>query len=325
MTRPSRHGTRPDTRAGAAPRRPPVTRPAIEVAGLSKRFGPTVAVDGLSFTASYGRITGFLGPNGAGKTTTLRALLGLIRPDGGTAAINGHGYAELADPVRTVGALLDNGAAHPGRTGRDHLRVLARAAGIPESRVEELLTRVGLRHAAGQRAGGYSLGMRQRLGLAVMLLGDPQVLVLDEPANGLDPQGIRWLRDLLRSQAAEGRAILVSSHVLAEVSQTADDIVVISGGRCVLQEPLDRMLTEHLAGVRVAGPDSQLLGEILRAQGAQVIPDGPGCIAVRDRSVAEIGRLVAARQLVISELSQAGSSLEDIYLELTGNPDGGPS
>ena len=321
----SRHGTRPDTRAGAAPSRPPVTRPAIEVAGLSKRFGPTVAVDGLSFTASYGRITGFLGPNGAGKTTTLRALLGLIRPDSGTAAINGHRYAELADPVRTVGALLDGGAAHPGRTGRDHLRVLARAAGVPQSRVQELLTQVGLRHAAGQRAGGYSLGMRQRLGLAAMLLGDPRVLVLDEPANGLDPQGIRWLRELLRSQAAEGRAVLISSHVLAEVSQTADDIVVIGGGRCVLQEPLDRMLAEHVTGVRVAGPDSQLLGEILRAQGAQVVPGGPGCIAIRDRTVAEIGRLVAARQLVISELSPASSSLEDIYLQLTGNRDGGPS
>jgi len=176
---------------------PPATHPAIEVAGLSKRFGPTVAVQDLSFTAGYGAITGFLGPNGAGKTTTLRALLGLIRPDGGTAEIAGCRYAELPDPARTVGALLD-AAAHPGRSGRDHLRVLALAAGIPASRADEL-ARVGLQHAARQRAGGYSLGMRQRLGVAAALLGDPQVLVLDEPANGLDPQGIRWLRDLLRS------------------------------------------------------------------------------------------------------------------------------
>ena len=315
---------RGQTPAPGGARPPAMTRPAIEVAGLSKRFGPTVAVDGLSFTASYGRITGFLGPNGAGKTTTLRALLGLIRPDGGTAAINGHCYAELADPVRTVGALLDDGAAHPGRTGRDHLRVLARAAGIPESRAEELLTRVGLRHAAGERAGSYSLGMRQRLGLAAMLLGDPRVLVLDEPANGLDPQGIRWLRDLLRSEAAEGRAVLVSSHVLAEVSQTADDIVVIGGGRCVLQKPWTACWPSTSRSPRGRA----------RQQAARRDPARPGRpggtrragrIVIRDRSVAEVGRLVAARQLVISELSQAGSFLEDIYLELTGNPDGGPS
>ena len=302
-----------------------MTRPAIEVAGLSKRFGTTAAVDGLSFTASYGRITGFLGPNGAGKTTTLRMLLGLIRPSRGTAVIDGRRYCELPDPVRTVGALLDGEAVHPGRTGRDQLRVHARAAGIPDSRVEELLTQVGLQRAAGQRAGGYSLGMRQRLGLALMLLGDPRVLVLDEPANGLDPQGIRWLRDLLRSQAAEGRAVLISSHALAEVSQTVDDVVVISSGRSVLQAPLNRMLAEHVAGVRVTGPDTRQLGEILRAQGAHVVTGEPGTIVIRDRTVTEISRTAATRQLVISELSPAGSSLEDIYLELTGNPNGGPS
>jgi ABC-2 type transport system ATP-binding protein len=255
----------PRPRAATATARRPAP-PAIEVAGLSKRFGATAAVRDLSFTVAYGRITGFLGPNGAGKTTTLRAMLGLVAPDAGRALVAGCRYADLPDPLRTVGALLDAAAVHPGRSGRDHLRVLARAAGVPDRRADVLLARVGLEHAAGQRAGGYSLGMRQRLGLAAALLGDPRVLVLDEPANGLDPQGVRWLRDLLRSLAAGGRAVLVSSHALAEVAQTVDDVVVISGGRSVLQAPLDQVLARH-----------------------------------------------------------AGSSLEDIYLELTGSPEGEPS
>jgi ABC-2 type transport system ATP-binding protein len=312
-------------RAGAVPSRPPTAPPAIEVAGLSKRFGPTVAVRDLSFTVSYGRITGFLGPNGAGKTTTLRVVLGLVRPDAGTVAIDGRSYAELPDPVRTVGALLDAAAVHPGRSGRDHLCVLGRAAGIPDSRADELLARVGLQHAARQRAGGYSMGMRQRLGLAATLLGNPRVLILDEPTNGLDPQGIRWLRDLLRSLAAGGCAVLVSSHVLAEVAQTVDDVVMMRGGRLVLQAPLERMLAGHAAGVRAAGPDAQLLGELLRAEGGHVLPGGPAEIVVGDRTIAEIGRTVATRRLAISELSAAGASLEDIYLELTRNPDGEPS
>jgi ABC-2 type transport system ATP-binding protein len=253
-------------RAGAVPRRPhPFPGPAIQLAGLRKRFDHVVAVQDVSFTVSYGRITGFLGPNGAGKTTTLRMILALIRPDAGTAAIAGQPYAKLASPARTVGALLEP-AAYPGRTGRQHLRVLATAAGLPGRRPDELLDQVGLAEAARQRVGGYSLGMRQRLGLAAALLGDPDILVLDEPGNGLDPQGIRWLRDLLRSLAAEGRAVLVSSHLLAEVAQTVDDVVIIHRGRTVAQAPL---------------------------------PD-----------------LLAARP---------GASLEDIYLELTGNPDGGSS
>jgi ABC-2 type transport system ATP-binding protein len=229
--------------APAVPGRPPATRPAIEVTGLTKRFGGMMAVNDLSFTVPYGRITGFLGPNGAGKTTTLRAVLGLIRSDAGLALISGRRYAALADPARTVGALLDASAVHPGRSGRDHLRMLAAAAGIPAGRAGELLARVGLAAAAAQRVGGYSLGMRQRLGLATALLGDPAVLILDEPANGLDPQGIRWLRDLLRSLAAEGRAVLVSSHVLAEVAQTVDDVVIISGGRRVTQAALGELET----------------------------------------------------------------------------------
>ncbi len=214
---------------------------AIRVAGLSKKFGHIVAVDDVSFTVAYGRITGFLGPNGAGKTTTLRMILGLARPDAGSVTIAGQPYARLASPARTVGGLLD-AAAYPGRSGRDHLRVLAASAGLPSGRPGQLLERVGLAGAARQRVGGYSLGMRQRLGLAAALLGDPAVLVLDEPTNGLDPQGIRWLRDLLRSLAADGRAVLVSSHLLAEVAQTVDDVVVISRGRTALQAPLRELL-----------------------------------------------------------------------------------
>jgi len=264
----STEGNRPAGRtAGAAPHRPTAAAgPAIQVAGLRRKFGRVTAVDDVSFTVSYGRITGFLGPNGAGKTTTLRMILGLIRPDAGTAVIAGEPYANLASPARTVGALLDAAAAHPGRSGRDHLRVLAAQAGIPGRRAGQLLERVGLAHAAQQRAGRYSLGMRQRLGLAAALLGDPEILVLDEPGNGLDPQGIRWLRDLLRSLTAEGRAVLVSSHLLAEVAQTVDDVVVISRGRTITRAPLDELL--------------------------------------------------AARP---------GSTLEDIYLELTGTTEGEPS
>src|SRR4051794_10767796 len=201
---------------------------AIEVSGLTKRFGPILAVHDLSFTADEGRVVGFLGPNGAGKTTTLRMLLGLVNPSEGEATVHGEAYASLADPIHTVGAVLDGGMLHPGRSGRNHLRALARAAGVSNERVNHLLELVALKDAANRRAGGYSLGMRQRLGLATALLGDPRVLVLDEPANGLDPQGIRWLRDFLRGLAAEGRAVLVSSHVLAEVAQTADDVVVIN-------------------------------------------------------------------------------------------------
>ncbi len=203
---------------------------AIEVSGLTKRFGSVLAVDDLSFTADEGRVVGFLGPNGAGKTTTLRMLLGLVNPTAGTATVDGKTFVHLEDPVHTVGAVLDGGMLHPGRSGRNHLRALAMASGVSNSRVDELLELVALTEAADRRAGGYSLGMRQRLGLAAALLGDPRVLVLDEPANGLDPQGIRWLRDFLRRLASEGRAILVSSHVLAEVAQTADDVVVITQG-----------------------------------------------------------------------------------------------
>jgi ABC-2 type transport system ATP-binding protein len=213
----------------------------ITVHDLKKAYGPVQAVSSVSFTAAPGRVTGFLGPNGSGKTTTLRALVGLVRPDAGSATIGGKEYAELTDPLRTVGTMLD-ASAHPARTARDHLRVLAAEAGVPGSRADELLALVDLEGAARRRAGGFSLGMRQRLGLAGALIGDPPVLVLDEPANGLDPMGMRWLRDFLRGLAAEGRTVLLSSHALTEVSQTADDAVVITKGVVVAQAPLDELI-----------------------------------------------------------------------------------
>jgi ABC-2 type transport system ATP-binding protein len=295
---------------------------AIEVSGLTKRFGEVLAVDDLSFTVDEGRIVGFLGPNGAGKTTTLRMLLGLVNPTAGSATIVGKRYGALDDPIHTVGALLDGGMLHPGRTGRNHLRALAKAAGIGDARADELLQLVALSDAANRRAGGYSLGMRQRLGLAAALLGDPKLLVLDEPANGLDPQGIRWLRDFLRSLSREGRAVLVSSHVLAEVSQTADDVVVINKGRSVAQGTLTEMIARSGGGMRVAGPDVDRLRELLVADGANV--SGSGEIVVRDRSGEDIGRVIAHNQLVVSELSPVGSSLEEVFFELT-DAGGGPS
>jgi len=298
---------------------------AIEVAGLTKHFGPVKAVDDLSFTVDEGRVTGFLGPNGAGKTTTLRMLLGLVNPTSGAATVHGQPFATLQDPVHTVGAVLDGGMLHPGRSGRNHLRTLARASGIGDQRVDELMQLVALSDAANRRAGGYSLGMRQRLGLAAALLGDPKVLVLDEPANGLDPQGIRWLRDFLRRLASEGRAVLVSSHVLAEVAQTADDVVVIAKGRSVAQGPLQELMARSGGdgGVRVSGPDVRRLGDVLYAQGARVSGDGAQ-ITVSDRTGEQVGRVIAEHQIVISELVSLGGSLEDVYFELTGAT-GGPS
>ena len=296
---------------------------AIEVSGLTKRFGEVLAVDDLSFTVDEGRIVGFLGPNGAGKTTTLRMLLGLVNPTGGAATILGTPYGELPDPVHTVGAVLDGGMLHPGRTGRNHLIALAKECGVANPRVDELLELVALSDAGNRRAGGYSLGMRQRLGLAAALLGDPHVLVLDEPANGLDPQGIRWLRDFLRGLAREGRAILVSSHVLAEIQQTADDVVVINKGRSVAQSSLTEMIARAGGGMKISGPDTAKLRELLVADGAEVTGDAD--LFVRNRSGEEIGRVIAANQIVVSELASVGSSLEQVFFELTDSGHGGPS
>ena len=233
--------------------------PAIEIQGLSKRFGEVAAVDGLSFSARAGAVTGFLGPNGAGKSTTLRMLLGLVRPSEGTATIGGKRYADIAEPFRHVGAVLEADAFHPGRSARDHLRVLAVAAGLPVARVDAVLREVDLADAGHRRVKGFSLGMRQRLGLATALLGEPEVLILDEPANGLDPEGVHWLRRFVRAFADGGGTMLISSHVLAEVAQTVDDVVIIADGRLVAQSSLAELANQSRAGVRVRTPQAEAL------------------------------------------------------------------
>ena len=289
----------------------------IEVTGLSKRFGKTQAVSRLSFRVEPGTITGFLGPNGAGKSTTLRAVLGLVHPDAGGATVLGVRYRELDRPIHRVGAVLEASEVHPGRSGRNHLRVLAAAAGIPRSRVDEVLALVELTSAAKKRVKGYSLGMRQRLGLATALLGDPEVLVLDEPANGLDPAGVRWLRDLLRSLAADGRTILVSSHVLAEVAQTVDRVVIIHRGSLVQQASIAEVLAGAQGATRVQTPDSARLRELLAAEGATVTAVDEQTLAV-DLAPARVGELAAANAIVLHELTVERATLEEVFLELTG-------
>jgi ABC-2 type transport system ATP-binding protein len=289
----------------------------IDVVELSKRFGKTQAVAGLSFRVEPGTITGFLGPNGAGKSTTLRAVLGLVHPDAGSATVLGVRYRDLHDPLRRVGAVLEASEVHPGRSGRNHLRVLAAAAGLPRSRVEEVLEVVELKNAAKRRVKGYSLGMRQRLGLATALLGDPEVLVLDEPANGLDPAGIRWLRDLLRSLAAEGRTILISSHVLAEVAQTVDRVVIIHRGRLIQQATIEEVLAGARGLTRVRSPDVLRLRELLAATGATVSETEDGALAV-DVTPEQVGETAAANGIVLHELVIERATLEEVFLELTG-------
>ena len=294
----------------------------IEVDGLTKRFGDVQAVADLSFRVRGGAVTGFLGPNGAGKTTTLRMVLGLARPTAGHALIEGVPYRRLEQPARVVGASLERSGAHPGRSARNHLRQLATATGLPSSRVEEALAAVDLTGAADRRVGGYSLGMRQRLALAVALLGDPAILVLDEPANGLDPQGIRWLRDFLRTMAGEGRTVLVSSHVLAEVAQTVDDVVVISRGRLVHQGPIQELInrTSGDAELRVRSPRGEALAAELRRAGGSVRVDGEGSLLVTGVSPEIVGEVACSAALPLYELSERSASLEDVFLQLTGPP-----
>ena len=290
----------------------------IDVEGLRKRFGAVRAVDDLSFRAAPGAVTGFLGPNGAGKSTTLRSILGLVHPDSGSARVLGRRYRDLDRPTERVGAILEASEIHPGRSGRNHLRVLARAAGVPRSRVDEVLRLVELEGAARRRAGGYSLGMRQRLGLATALLGDPEVLIADEPANGLDPQGIRWLRDFLRSLAAEGRTVLVSSHVLAEVAQTADEIVIINRGRLVVQGPIAEVVARAAGGTRVRSPDAERLRGLLAGEGTPAVDGGDGALVV-DLPAERVGEIAAANGVVLHELVAERASLEDVFLQLTGD------
>ena len=287
---------------------------AISVQGLSKRFGDVLAVDQLDFGVEPGTVTGFLGPNGAGKTTTLRMLLGLVAPTSGTATIGGRPYRELADPVRRVGAVLEASGFHPGRTARDHLRVLATAAGLAPDRVDEVLEQTGLAAAGRRRVGGFSLGMRQRLGLAAALLGDPEVLVLDEPANGLDPEGVRWLRGL----ADQGRTVLVSSHVLAEVAQTVDQVVIIDRGRLVAQSTLAALTAGGDRTVRVRTPRPEALCDLLVARGASVTLDGPDQLVVAGATTEQVGQAAAAGGIVLHEMRFERSNLEDVFLELTG-------
>ena len=299
----------------------------IAVNALTKRFGQTTAVQDLSFEVGEGVVAGFLGPNGAGKTTTLRVLLGLISAASGNATIGGRRYRDFAQPIRTVGAVLDGAAAHPGRSGRDHLRILARASSIPDTRADELMEYVGLAGAAQRRVGGYSLGMRQRLSLAAALLGNPRVLILDEPANGLDPQGIRWLRDLLRHRADNGGTVLVSSHILSEVDQLADEVVLIDHGKLIVQAPVAELTTGATARVRVRSPQADQLAALLTERQFQVERGEPGALAVVGQGPEAVGEIAAANGIVLHELSSAAASLEDVFFRLTAGseqavPDG---
>jgi len=298
-------GTKPGTR--------------IEVRDLTKRFGSFTAVDNLSFSVEPGRITGFLGPNGAGKTTTLRMLLGLVRPSSGTATIGGHRYSEIKTPQRVVGSALEATNFHPGRSGRNHLRVLADTAGIDAKRVDEMLEMVGIPAAARQRAGGYSMGMRQRLGLAAALLGDPQVLLLDEPANGLDPEGIRWLRLLLRHLSSQGKTILISSHMLSEVEQTVDDVVIIANGRFIQQGSVADLHGDKRAIVRTT--DAPALVSALIGGGVQAhATDATSLEAIGD-DMALVGDIALRAGLPIHELRAHQTDLEALFFELTETPD----
>jgi len=289
----------------------------IEVEDLTKRFRSTLAVDDLSFKVREGAITGFLGPNGAGKTTTLRIVLGLVRPTSGSARVLGKPYRALDAPLRQVGAVLEASSFHPGRSGRNQLRVVAAASGFARARVDEVLEIVGLSGDAGRRVGAYSLGMRQRLSLAAALLGDPQVFVLDEPANGLDPQGIRWLRELLQSLAGEGRTILVSSHVLAEVEQIADEVVIIHRGKFVEHATTAELAARAAGGIRVRSPQAGRLRTVLEQAGIKVSAAEGDLLSVADTTTAKVGDLAAANGIVLHELVAETSSLEQAFLELT--------
>ncbi len=289
----------------------------IEVRGLTKTYGDQRAVDDLSFTAPAGKVTGFLGPNGAGKTTTFRCLLGLAEPTSGTALIDGRPYRELPSPRRRVGAVLESTGFHPARTARNHLRVVARAARLDAVRIDPLLEVVGLSGAADRRVGGYSLGMRQRLGLATAMLGDPDVVVLDEPANGLDPEGVSWVRRILRIWADEGRTMLVASHVLAEIGQVVDRVVIIRAGKLVAATDVVDLVTSRVT-VRVDRIDPML--SALRAAGADHELLADGSISVAGRDTAEIGGLAARAGVTVTELSRqsTGDSLEALFLDVTG-------
>ncbi|MDG4767609.1 ABC transporter ATP-binding protein [Solwaraspora sp. WMMD406] len=291
----------------------------IVVSGLTKQYRNVRAVDDLSFTVEPGRVTGFLGPNGAGKTTTLRMMLNLVTPTSGGATIGGQRYVDLADPLRHVGAVLEASSAHKGRTGIHHLRVICAAAGLPLRRAEETLSLVGLTPAAKRKFKGYSLGMRQRLGIAAAMLGDPKVLILDEPANGLDPEGIRWMRDLLKSFAGQGRTVLVSSHLLGEMQLLADDVVIIAAGRLVRHGPVAEVM-DSMSGtptVRVRTPQAERLTPALTEAGATVRPAPDGALLVSGVDAPTVGRTALAQGVELHELSTERPDLERVFLDLT--------
>jgi ABC-2 type transport system ATP-binding protein len=289
----------------------------IELRGLTKRFGATAAVRDLTCTFRPGTVTGFLGPNGAGKTTTMLMTLGLHRPTSGEALVGGRRYTDLAAPMREVGSLLDARAAHPARTGRDHLLALALSNGLPRRRVDEVLDEVGLTAVAGKRTGGYSLGMSQRLGIAGALLGDPAILLLDEPINGLDPSGIAWARNLMRRLAAEGRTVVVSSHLMSEMELTADHLVVIGRGRLIADTPLAAFVAGSAPGVLLVRAGTPHFAEMLRAEGATVAEQPDGALRVSGLGAGAVGRIALARQAVLTELTPQRGSLEEVFMSLT--------
>jgi ABC-2 type transport system ATP-binding protein len=290
----------------------------IEVEHLTKRFGPTAAVDDLTFRVQPGRVTGFLGPNGAGKTTTMRMILGLVGATGGRATVHGHPYQELAQPLREVGALLDAGAAHAARSARLHVLSVAQSNGIDRKRVDDVLELTGLASVADRRVREFSLGMKQRLGIAIALLGDPPVLLFDEPVNGLDPEGVHWIRELFRSLAAEGRTVFVSSHLMSEMAVTADHLVIIGRGKLLADTGTDAFMEANARkDVLVRSPRAAELNELLVRAGATVAADGSDGVAVTGMGAAQIGELAAARQIPLHELTPRHASLEEAYLDLT--------
>ncbi|OON72506.1 ATP-binding cassette domain-containing protein [Streptomyces tsukubensis] len=295
----------------------------LTLRGLTKRYGGRTAVDALTVDVVPGKVTGFLGPNGAGKSTTMRMILGLDRPTSGTALINGKRYGEFAQPLREVGALLDARAAHPRRTARGHLLAMASSQGMGARRVAEVLDIVGLTDVAGERAGSYSLGMAQRLGIAGALLGDPGLLLLDEPVNGLDPDGVRWIRTLLRTLAGEGRTVLVSSHLMSEMERTADRLVVIGKGRLIAEAPVTDILARGRTGaVTVRGPEPEALrafAGVLTDEGARVRESAPGELDVTGLGLERVGDLAHERHVRLHELRASGTSLESAYMRLTSD------
>jgi len=292
----------------------------IEARGLTKRYGDTVAVDNLSFDVEHGKITGFLGPNGAGKTTTMRLILGLDRPTSGTVTVNGKHLNQLAWPMREVGALLDAKAVHGGRSAYNHLLCLAQTNSLPARRVNEVLDLVGLHDVARKRSKGFSLGMGQRLGIAAALLGDPSILMFDEPVNGLDPEGILWIRNLMKALAAEGKTVFVSSHLMSEMENTADDLIVIGRGRLIAQSTVAEFIAANSRqSVRVSTPQGALLTAVAASAGATVTDDGSGKLLVLGMTTAQVGDLAFEHGIRLHELAPAHASLEQAFMELTAS------